>query len=76
VNVANCSTDDLAEDDLARWLTQVDATLPSSAAEVLFSPAAAGGRPDTYTVRVSWREAGEERDFSYETPVNFIPVLP
>ena len=76
VTVANCSTDELAEDDLARWIAQVDATLPNAASEVLFNAAAAAGRPDTYSVRVAWREAGEEQDFSYETAVNFIPVLP
>lgn len=76
VTVANCSSDQLAEDDLARWLVQVAATLPAAAADVNFTAAVANGRPDTYAVGVSWREAGEEQDFSYAISINLIPVLP
>jgi type IV pilus assembly protein PilV len=78
VAVANCSSAELAEDDLARWLEQVRDTLPggSTAAEVDFTAAAAAGRPDRYRIRVAWRESGELADFDYESNVLFIPVMP
>jgi type IV pilus assembly protein PilV len=77
VVTSNCSTQELAEDDLSRWLAQVATTLPGAGvAEVDFTAAAAAGRPDRYRIRVTWTEAGEPQPFSYETNVNFIPVPP
>lgn len=78
VAAANCSTQQLAEDDLARWLAQVADALPGAAplAEVEFTAAAAAGRPDRYRIRVEWQEAGEPIAFSYESNVNFIAVTP
>lgn len=76
VAVVNCSTVELAEDDLARWLASVAASLPGASAVVDYTAAAALGRPDRYRIRVQWREAGEPADFAYEANVNFIPVTP
>jgi type IV pilus assembly protein PilV len=76
VTVSNCSSAELAEDDLARWLAQVDATLPAAVAAIDFVAAAATGRPDQYSVSVQWTEAGEPLPFSYQASLNFIAVLP
>lgn len=78
VEDANCSPEELAEDDLARWIDSVGDTLRGGApnADVQFIPAAAAGRPDRYTITVDWQEPGEADRFSYAAIVQLIPVMP
>ncbi len=77
---ANCTSAELAEDDLARWTAAVRATLPppgdGGAATAVDFTAAAGGGPDRYTVQVRWREPGEVAPFSYRSEVLLMPRLP
>jgi type IV pilus assembly protein PilV len=77
---ANCTIDELAEDDLARWISAVQTTLPApgdggAATEVEYAPAAAAG-PDRYTVLVRWQEPGEAAPFSYRSELLIMPRLP
>jgi type IV pilus assembly protein PilV len=77
---ANCTIDELAQDDLARWIAAVQTALPppggaDPAAEVDFTPAAGGG-PDRYTVQVRWQEPGETAPFSYRGEVLVMPRTP
>ena len=71
---ANCTAAELAEDDLARWITSVDATLPSPVATVAYTAAAATGLPDQFQISLTWQEASEA--FSYQTSTFLIPVTP
>lgn len=76
----NCTIDELAEDDLARWIAAVRATLPSpgdgsAATEVDYVPGA-GGAPDRYAVLVRWQEPGEAAPFAYRSEVLIMPRLP
>ena len=78
VATSNCTAAELAEDDLARWQKAVQATLPGGnnvVANVTVFPAAAGGQPDRYHVRVEWREPGEEANFSYDANLHLIPPI-
>jgi len=76
---ANCTPVQLAEDDLARWITDVRIALPKSpsgadpTSTVQFFPAAGGGLPERYQIIVTWREPGELQDFSYTSNVQLIP---
>lgn len=70
----NCSAEELAEDDLASWITAVDGALPAPIATVTFTPAVGAGRPDRYTIDLQWQEAAEE--FSYTSNIQLIPVTP
>lgn len=77
---ANCTINELAEDDLARWIAAVRAALPApgdggAATEVEYTPAAGGG-PDRYAVQVRWQEPGEAAPFSYRSEVLIMPRLP
>lgn len=59
---ADCSPEDLAENDLSVWEALVDASLPDGAGEVT---ADTGTDPTTYTIDVTWNEAGDgERTFT------------
>lgn len=76
----NCTLDQLAEDDLARWIAAVQAALPPPGdedppARVEFTPAAGGG-PDRYTVQVRWQEPGETAPFTYSGEVLVMPRTP
>lgn len=84
---ANCSIDELAEDDLARWQAAVQSTLPSigdapPATEVEYIEPDAPGQPERYRVAVSWGEPGDSgRDggpqlFRYESSVIVMPRPP
>jgi type IV pilus assembly protein PilV len=72
----NCSTAQLAEDDLNRWIAAVkDAKngLPGGpTAEVVVTKGAVG-KSDTFEVSVTWQEAGEDR-FTYKVNTQIIPV--
>ena len=75
VVTANCTAAELAEDDLARWLQNVDDALPTGVdAQVVFTPAAAVGLPEQYRIDLSWREASE--DFSYGSSTFLIAAAP
>ena len=74
VVTANCAAATLAQDDLARWIAAVQATLPSPVATVTFIPAAAAGRPDQYQINVQWQETAEQ--FNYQASTFLIPVQP
>jgi type IV pilus assembly protein PilV len=75
----NCTDDQLAVDDLARWVRAVRLLLPASpdgappATLVGVVPAAAAGQPDTYRIRVEWSEPGEPRS-RYELNMQLIPA--
>lgn len=70
----NCTLEQLAEDDLARWVAAVNAALPSAGgapprANVEHTPAAGGG-PEQYVISVAWQEPGDEPVAADEDPVN------
>lgn len=69
---ANCSAAELAEDDLARWIARVDATMPGPVANVEYFGVA--GQPDRYRITLSWQEASES--FSYQANALLIPAVP
>ncbi len=61
------TAEELAEDDLSRWLAAVQATLPgrpTPEVDVQFSDLG-GDAADRYTVTVTWHEAGEELPSTY-----------
>lgn len=62
-----CTPDELAEDDLFRWKTAVEATLPGRPlpevnVELLAEDPV---ETDRYLVTVTWHEAGEEQPSTY-----------
>jgi type IV pilus assembly protein PilV len=77
---ANCSVDELAQDDIARWRENVRAVLPGTgvnapSAVVQHLPAAAASAPERYTITVAWQEPGEAaaEQFSYRSDVVLMP---
>jgi type IV pilus assembly protein PilV len=77
---SNCTIQQLAQDDLARWVAAVGATLPppggdAEATVVEYTPAAGGG-PERYAVQVSWLEPGEQAAFTYRSEVVVMPRQP
>ena len=71
---ANCTLQELAEDDLARWIAAVRNALPGSVADpagtaVEFFPGANVNSTDRYRISVSWREPGEAQPYSYRSEV-------
>ena len=65
---ANCSSVQLAEDDLARWRSAVQGALPAalvgiSGANVEFL----GGEPARYRIAVTWQEPGQPLPFSFSS---------
>jgi len=81
---ANCDAQQLAQDDLARWLATVRATLPGSpAADVEYVAAANAGFPDRYRIEVRWSEPRDLRAsqaqspaFRYQNNLELIAVSP
>jgi type IV pilus assembly protein PilV len=83
----NCNSEQLAEDDLARWQLAVRNILPAmqdapAQAEVHYFPAPASGQPERYAIRVAWREPSENRtgdakdtppEYSYQSDVLLLP---
>jgi type IV pilus assembly protein PilV len=67
----NCTTEELARDDLARWVAEVRSILPADAegrppvATVEVDEAASLSDPDLYRVTIRWSEPGEARAFTY-----------
>jgi type IV pilus assembly protein PilV len=78
----NCTNAELAVDDLARWVRAVRVVLPPSpdgtppTTLVGVVPAAAAGQPDTYRIRVEWREPGEPQASRYEVNMQLLPAAP
>jgi type IV pilus assembly protein PilV len=67
----NCTLEQLAEDDLARWVAAVNATLPSGGTPptaTVEHEAAAGGGPEQYVITVGWLEPGDELTAEGEPP--------
>lgn len=71
---ANCTAEELAEDDLAGWIDTVSVALPSATPTVTFTAAAGAGRPDQFTIDVQWQEGSE--NYSYTSNLLLIPVIP
>ncbi len=69
----NCSANELAEDDLASWLDNVNAVLPGPAARVVVT-AGAPGLPDQYDIQLTWQEASET--FNYRASTFVIAATP
>jgi type IV pilus assembly protein PilV len=75
----NCTDDQLAVDDLARWVRAVRLVLPPApngtppTTLVGVVPAAAVGQPDTYRIRIDWTEPGEPLS-RYELNMQLIPA--
>jgi type IV pilus assembly protein PilV len=71
----NCTTEQLARDDLASWVVAVRAVLPADAAgrpplaTVSVAVAASPSDPDVYRIAIEWTEPGEQRPFSYANTV-------
>ena len=77
----NCSSEALAEDDLARWVAAVQAALPTlddtpPAALVEYVAPAATGAPERYEISVSWLEPGEDQPLTYRSDVLIVPREP
>lgn len=80
----NCTQDQLADDDLNRWVTSVRGIMPWNGATppqtgVLFTPAPGTGRPATYAVIITWREPNQdpaEPDYRYQLNMQIIPTTP
>jgi Tfp pilus assembly protein PilV len=58
----NCSQTDMAENDLFLWKAQIAALLPGNADGSVDYEAGAVDVPDSYTIIVSWKEAGSGGD--------------
>jgi type IV pilus assembly protein PilV len=77
----NCTDDELAVDDLARWVRAVRVLLPPApdgmppTTLVGVVPAPGIGQPDTYRIRVEWTEPGEPRS-RYELNMQLLPAAP
>lgn len=76
----NCTAADLAQDDLARWVVAVRAALPKRedgsdpSTSVVYDAADTNGDPDQFTLNVSWREPGQDEDYSYQLTVRLVPL--
>jgi hypothetical protein len=73
----NCTTTDLAEDDLARWQFAASALLPlasgSCAANVEYAAARASNEPARFRVSVAWLERGESAPVTYRSDLLLVP---
>ncbi|MGB5333026.1 MAG: type IV pilus modification protein PilV [Woeseiaceae bacterium] len=63
----NCDPEQMAANDIDLWKTQADDMLPNGDVTVTFN---GGVAPPTYTIVVSWDEAGED------TPPTYTIVIP
>lgn len=71
-DTATCSAEDLAEDDLARWIQDLRDSLPGGDAINGTVTVTDRVRPlsDNYVIRVTWREANADIDYSYTLSMN------
>lgn len=69
---ARCTPNELAEDDLARWLVDIRATLPGAEAVTgtVTVTDRADPESDNYVINVSWREANSDIDYTYTVSMN------
>ena len=75
----NCSGTELAEDDLYRWLQALKDPkngLPGAPTANVKVTEGATGKSDLYEVSVQWKEAGEEKPFTYAVNTQIVPVAP
>lgn len=63
---ANCDAAQMAATDTFFWQQQADAVLPEGEVDVQFD---GGANPPEYTIKVSWNEPGEHRNFEITIPV-------
>jgi type IV pilus assembly protein PilV len=70
-----CTREQIAEKDLATWLTAVGEALPAAQGSIDYT-ASAAGVPDIYVVSVEWQESGETQPYRYEASLEMLPVMP
>ena len=63
IGAVNCTAVAMAAKDLWAWNQQIAATWPGGAANGVVAVVA--GPPDSYTITISWTEAGEPAPLSY-----------
>ena len=68
---SDCTPEELAEDDLARWQNSARTVLPLDgalcAANVVYTASTHAAEPPRYRVSVSWNEPGEAAPVVYES---------
>jgi type IV pilus assembly protein PilV len=73
----NCTTTELAEDDLARWQQAARTFLPlgpdSCAANVEYAASPASDEPARFRVSVTWLERGEPLPSAYRSDLLLVP---
>jgi type IV pilus assembly protein PilV len=72
-----CTAAELAQDDLARWIEDIRATLPGADAVSGTVAVTDRNRPesDNYVITVTWREANSDIDYSYVVSMNLANSL-
>jgi len=72
-----CTPAQLAQDDLARWIEDIRATLPGADAVTGVVTVTDRNRPesDNYVIVVNWREANSDIDYSYTVSMNLANPL-
>jgi type IV pilus assembly protein PilV len=67
-----CTPAQLAQDDLAHWIEDITATLPGAARVTGVVQVTDRARPDSdnYVVRITWREANSDIDYTYTVSLN------
>jgi type IV pilus assembly protein PilV len=76
-----CTAENLAAEDLKLWTDAAASTLPGGAGNIVYTAATATGKPDTYTVSVTWAEPGDDGSghpitLTYQNSLSLIPVTP
>ena len=75
---SDCTPEELAEDDLARWQSAARMVLPLDgelcAANVSYTSSQQTAEPSRYRVSVSWNEAGEAAPLVYESDLLLVPL--
>jgi len=66
---ANCSTKDIAENDIYIWKQAISAALPANANGQINFVDVADPDPDRYVILLTWREAGEDVDSTFSMSV-------
>lgn len=71
-SAARCTPAQLAQDDLARWLADLRATLPGADRVTGTVTVTDRAAPlfDNYVISVTWREANSDIDFTYSVSLN------
>ena len=67
-----CTAPQLAQDDLARWIEEIEDTLPGAARVSGVVQVTDRARPesDNYVIRITWREANSDIDYTYAVSMN------